>query len=70
MTKKTCIKQENMPKKLPIMTTAFWWMFLDYTEAPEWLFGAFAVLLVIAWIAAIHKIVTYDQKDVFETGAS
>lgn len=60
------IKAKNLPPKLPLMATAFWWMFLDYVSAPEWLFGVFGAALLILWIAFFHQIFTKVSKDIFE----
>ena len=60
------IKAANLPPKLPVTATAFWWMFLDYVNAPGWVFGAMGVMLLVSWGAFFYEITTKKSKDVFE----
>ena len=60
------IKAANLPPRLPLMATAFWWMFLDYINAPGWAFGAIGVMLLALWVAFFYEIATKNAKDIFE----
>ena len=60
------IRKANLPPRMPLTATAFWWMFLDYINAPEWAFGAVGFAVFVAWVDYLHKMTTKKEKDVFE----
>jgi len=59
------IDGSNLPARPPLLPTLFWWMFLDYVSAPEWLFGVFGVMMVLLWVVFIHEKITSENKDIF-----
>jgi hypothetical protein len=60
------IAHKNLPPKLPIMQTAFWWMFLDYVSAPEWLFGVFGLFFAFVWVSMFTDAMKKDSVDIFK----
>lgn len=59
------IKRKNLPANLPVIHTLFSLLALDYWNAPQWLYGAVAVVLFIAWVASIYSIIKEEQTDIF-----
>ena len=44
------ISPRNIPLQIPIIPTLFWWLFLDYVNAPGWAFGVMGCLMFIVWV--------------------
>lgn len=61
------ISYKRMPPRIPLMATLFWWMFLDYTNAPGWLFGVVGTIMLFAWVAFIYVFLTHNGRDVFDS---
>lgn len=66
MSKKYFIKHSNLPPRFPLVGTVFWWMFLDYINAPGWVFGVVGTFLIIMWYIFFVEILTKQGKDVFQ----
>lgn len=50
------LAHKHRPCTLPIVGTVVWWMFLDRLAAPDWVWGATGVVVVVLWVAAIAGI--------------
>jgi hypothetical protein len=66
MKTKKVLKQSNLPSKLPIGQTLLTILALDYWNAPQWLWGAFGLLFVIAWVGSIYSLCTEKGVDLLE----
>lgn len=66
MKPKKVIKSVDLPSKLPVFPTLTTILALDYWNAPQWLWGALGFLFIIAWVAAIIRIITDVEVDIFE----
>lgn len=62
--KKTYIKTSNLPPRLPVMAAAFWFMFIQYYHLPQWVYGIWATLFGIIFIAELYRLITEDGVDV------
>jgi len=57
------LSYKNMPAKMPLMASLFWWMFLDYIKAPGWAFGAMAVLIIVLWTSWVIELFTAEHVE-------
>lgn len=69
MKEKKVIAFKNFPRKMPLVSTIAWWLFLDRINAPGWLWGCIGLLVVLGWIAFFHSLFTAKEVevDLFET---
>jgi hypothetical protein len=58
------IKSDNLPTRLPLISTMTIYLFLDHFNAPEWVWGGIGILLGILWIACVCKFFTDTSIDV------
>jgi hypothetical protein len=56
----------NLPTRLPLGMTVLCWLALDHWKAPQWMYGAAALLFVILWLNAIYDIGTEEKVDFFK----
>jgi uncharacterized membrane protein len=63
MNKFKVLKRNNLPTKLPFLSTALIITLLDYWDAPEWLWGVMCFLLIITWIVCIYEVITQKEID-------
>lgn len=66
MKPKKVLRPNNLPTRIPLGMTVLCWLALDHWNAPQWLYGAAALLFVILWINAIHGIATEEKIDLFK----
>lgn len=58
------VANKNMPARLPIWQSITIWLALDHWHAPQWLYGALGLLLLVMWIAEIYKLFTQKETEV------
>lgn len=46
------------------MAAAFWFMFIQYYHLPQWVYGIWATLFGIIFIAELYRLITEDGVDV------
>jgi FtsH-binding integral membrane protein len=66
MEKKLVIAANEIPMRMPVISSLVWWLFLREIEAPGWAYGAVSVVLVIGWIAWAVQIFMFEHKSVFQ----
>jgi len=64
MESKKVISKNNLPTRSPILSTVVYVLAMDYWNAPQWLFGAVALILLFIWIAWIISLFNQDEIDV------
>ncbi len=57
----------NHHSKLPVFNGLTIYLVLEHFHAPQWLYGAFAVVWLILMVAAIYTIHKDEYVDVFDT---
>ncbi|MGC1471515.1 MAG: hypothetical protein WA775_02890 [Psychroserpens sp.] len=62
MKKQKVIPTKYIPAKFPLTSTLVHVIALSYWNAPSWLWGSWAVLIIIVWIAVIYRI-TIEERD-------
>ena len=68
MKKLQVINRKFLPTSLPLTSTLVFWLALDHWNAPGWLYGIVAFIMVIAWIVAIIAIYKEEPADVIFNG--
>lgn len=66
MKKNRVIKRKNLPLKISIWDPLICFLALERFRAPEWLYGAFGVLFLFSYIAAIYRISTETEVDLLK----
>lgn len=59
---KKVISSKNLPRRAPFLDTIVYVTAMDYWNAPQWLWGAVGLLLLIGWISFIY--VKKHEEDV------
>lgn len=65
MKDKKVISRKNLPSRLPIGSTMFYLLCLDYFQAPQWLWGVTCTILVVVWIGTIIDLIREESTDIF-----
>lgn len=60
------ISRKNLPATLPLFKAMFLFMFMDYYNAPEWLWGIVIFLALIVFGLSIYSLSTEKLVDLFE----
>ena len=60
------VHNKNLPPRIPVTTAVVTWLALDRLNAPEWLYGAFGVILAVFTLVNIILIVKSDYVDIFK----
>lgn len=63
---KKVIKSSNFPSRLPIYSAALCWLFLDYYNAPDWLWGCLITLWSLVAVGFIVSKWQEEDVDIFE----
>jgi hypothetical protein len=68
MIKRKVIKYSNLPRKAPVWQTLVYFLALDRFHAPEWVWGAVGLLVLLIWIYFIVDVAKYqnEETDVFK----
>ena len=61
---KKVISTKNLPRKMPLHLTLTLWLVVKVFNAPEWIWGALGLLLVIAWVGWVHTVVNDKEEEV------
>lgn len=69
MKKRQVIGSGSIQTRMPLFATLMWWMFLDYTNAPGWVYGALGVLIVFVWGVWIYRLFTDETIDLTKEDA-
>lgn len=64
--KRKVISFNNLPTKPPVLATVVYITALKVYEAPEWLWGAFGLFLLVAWINSVYQITAQEKTDIFK----
>lgn len=60
---RVALSRKNQAPQLPLMHTVVWWLVLDKLDAAPWVWGAWAALFVLVWLAALFDILTARQVE-------
>lgn len=60
------ISRKNLPTKLPLTLTLTIYLALDHWSAPEWLYGALSLYLIVVWIYIVIRVFKEEQVDVLD----
>ena len=60
------IKYDNLPQKLPIVSTAVAYLILDKFQAHSFVWGIIGTMFFIFWAVSIINLIISEQVDVFE----
>jgi hypothetical protein len=63
MAKKKIVSTNNLRTKSPLHITLTVWLVLKVSTAPEWVWGAIGVLVLVAWISWFKD--DYEEIDIF-----
>lgn len=63
---KKVISRKNLPNKMPVTFTIVCFLAMDYWGAPQWLFGAIGLLVLLLWIGFFYSLVNNDEVDLFD----
>lgn len=66
MKPKKVLRANNLPSRLPVWSTIVCWLAFDHWNAPQWMYGAAALLYVLMWINAIYGLATEEKIDLFK----
>lgn len=66
MSERKVIKLDNLPTKLPGMTTVVCFLAIDVWEIPGWGKGIIWTLLALIWIGAAINLYREKRIDIFE----
>lgn len=55
------LARKQLPAKLPILNTLVFYLILDKFHAPQWLWGAVGLLMLLTWGVCIYVIATQQQ---------
>ena len=66
MKKTTVLSPENLPTRFPIAWTLVYVFALDKWNAPQWLWGAVGLLILLMWIGAITQKIKEKRIDIFK----
>jgi hypothetical protein len=50
------IHVKYLPPRLPVQSTALWWLVLDHFQAPGWLWGGMGAMFIVVWIGSIYSL--------------
>jgi hypothetical protein len=64
--KRTVISRDNMPVSSPITTGILWYLLLDKTHSPQWVYGAVGVLYLIIVANIIYHWVDDKEINIFK----
>src|SRR5690606_39741913 len=64
MERKKVISRSNLPARSPILSTIVFALAMDYWNAPQWLWGAIGLFMLVIWIAWIMTFFIHDEIDV------
>ena len=64
MKKVKVISYKNLPAKLPLLSSAVSYLFLDKFNAPGWVWGVVITLFSILWISCVIKLSNEDVIDI------
>lgn len=64
--KRKVLSYKQLPARLPVNFTIGLWLLLKVSYAPEWVWGATTVVMLIVWAAAIISIWTQEAVTVAE----
>lgn len=65
MKKHKVISVNNLPSKVPVTGTLLWILILDRLDAPGWVWGVFATLMVFLWIVIVTVIFNSEYISLF-----
>lgn len=52
-----------MPRRAPVISTLVVWLALDHWRAPQWLYGAIGLFVLIVWVAFVVDVVKYEDEE-------
>lgn len=64
---KRVIANNNLPTRLPLWSTATWFLLMERFNAPQWLWGSLGFFFLLAWGAAIYGVVTEEKVDLLKS---
>ena len=60
------IDRKNLPSKMPVSFTLISILAMDYWGAPDWVFGAVGVFLLLFWVSFFISVSKSKYIDIFE----
>jgi hypothetical protein len=63
--RKKVVSRKNQPTRFPLWQGLTCWLALEYSKAPEWLYGAAGVFFLVAWLAWIVSFFIEQEVDMF-----
>lgn len=67
--KKKVIASKNLPMRTPFWTYIVLWLLMDRLNAPEWLFGAFWMIVIFSFIGWLKiRLKDEEEIDIFKGG--
>ena len=63
MKKRKVLSRKHLPLRLPIISALVYFLALEHFKAPEWLYGAIGLFVVVQTIAVIHSMATEEEID-------
>lgn len=63
---KKVLKANNLPTRLPLWSTATWFLLMERFNAPQWLWGALGFFFFIGWCVAIYLLATEEKVDLLK----
>ena len=67
MKEKKVISSKNLPTRSPILSTLVYVLALSYWNAPQWVWGAIGVLLLIIWVTWIASWFLEEDIDIMSS---
>jgi hypothetical protein len=62
--RKKVVSRKNQPTRLPLWQSLTCWLALEYSKAPEWLYGAAGFFFLVAWLAWILSFFREEEVDI------
>lgn len=66
MKKNKVIKSSSIETSSPMATTILYVLAMDYWNAPQWLWGAFGLILLAMWVLYFYSFFTEERVDLFK----
>lgn len=62
------IDYENLPPRLPLVSTIVAYLFLAHLDAAGWVWGVIGTFFALLWLGSVYSLFTVEKVDVIRKG--